>query len=283
MRTRRIWLGIGSAVLAGTPVAAGASPAGLAAAGFEAMRGPVHPAQHGGPPSSVKAGGEGEGEGGGKADAGLPPALIFNRGLQLIRGHLRVGAELVDAGRWQDALPHFLHPTEEIYGRLRADLKTYDVPPFETALKALAQTIKAKNREAYARARATVEERLAVAERGVRAKVADPWPSFALETAMEMLRVAGDEYANALDGTRVKLPVEYQDSRGFVFEAERAIEAVSGELATRDAEALAVIRSAFADLKTAWPGPMPPRVAARSVADVLADMSRVELQVGRFR
>jgi hypothetical protein len=291
MKTRKIWVGVGTAILAAPP-AVSAMPAVLAPQTLHAsaQTEPRQPrfllaqhADHGAVAPAAKAGGTGEGEGGGKADANLPPILVFYRGIELIRGHLLVGNELVAAGRWGDALPHFLHPTEEIYGNLRNELKTYDVPPFETALKALAQTIKAKNKDAYGRALATVNERLEAAERGVKAKTPDAWAPFVLETALETLKIAADEYGNAIDGNRIKLPVEYQDSRGFVLEAERVVEGVSGELGSKDAQALAAIRAAFVDLKKAWPAPMPPRAPVKDVAEVLSDMSRIELQLGRFR
>lgn len=289
MKKHKTWLGIGTVLLA-APSALSGSPA-LAEApvrpGASAEAGRLVVAQHAGhgAPATPRpaASGDGEGEGGGKGDANLPPVLVFSRSIQLIRGHLLVGRELVDAGRWAEALPHFLHPTEEIYGRIRTELKTYDVPPFETALKALAQTVKARNKDAHARALATVTERLDAAERGARAKATGPWPYFVLETALETLRVAGDEYANAIDGKRIKLPVEYQDSRGFVLQAEQAVEAVAPELSAKDAAALASIRAAFADMKKAWPTPMPPRAPVKEVSDVLSDMSRIELLLGRFR
>lgn len=289
MKSRKIWLGIGTAALV-APAAASPSPASLverdppvvAAPAAAPLRLAQHAAGHAAPAAAAATPG-GEGEGGASGDAALPPILVFNRGLQLIRGHLLVGGELVAAGRWVEALPHFLHPSEEIYGGLRKDLATYDVPPFETALKALGQTVKAKNREAYARALVVVNERLDAADRGVKAKATGPWAYFVLETAVETLKSASEEYANALDGKRIKLPVEYQDSRGFVFEASRQVEAVSPDLAAKDPEALAAIRAAFVDLKTAWPTPMPPRAAVKDASEILADMSRVELQVGRFR
>jgi hypothetical protein len=290
MKTRKIWLGVGTAILAGPPAVA-ATPTAVAAQTLQAPPAEAQPprfvlaqhADHGAAAPTAKAGAGGEGEGGGKANANLPPILVFFRGIELIRGHLLVGNELVGAGRWGDALPHFLHPTEEIYGGLRNQLRTYDVPPFETALKALAQTIKAKDKDAYGRALTTVNERLGAAERAIKAKAPEGWAPFVLETAVEALKVAADEYGNAIAGNRIKLPVEYQDSRGFVLEAERVVESVSGDLGAKDAQALAAIRAAFADLKKAWPAPTPPRAPVKDVAEVLSDMSRIELQVGRFR
>lgn len=285
MGTRKVWLGVGAAILVAPPGAAMPPPHDEAVG---APRGPVL-AQHGGQaaPPAARSGGEGGGEGeGAAADESLAPALRFYRNIQLVRGHLLVGDELVREGRWADALAHFLHPTEEVYGKIRGELRTYDVPPFETALKALAQTVKARNREAYARALGVVNERLAAADRGVRAREgaeARPWARFSLETAIETLKVAGDEYGNAVEDGRFKLAVEYQDSRGFMLQAERLVEGVAGELGPWNAEALAAIRAAFADLKRAWPAPTPPAAPVMDPGEVLADMSRIELQLAAFR
>jgi tetratricopeptide (TPR) repeat protein len=291
MKKHKIWVGIGAAVLAGTPVATGTALSANPAMHETHAHGTGHPvllaqakshgemgaSGHGATPATT-AGGEGEGA---KSGENLAPALRFYRDIQLIRGHLGVGDELVQSGRWADALPHFAHPTEEIYSRLGNDLKTYDIAPFAVALKALTQTVKAKNKEAYARALQTVNERLVTADRNVKAKEAN-WTYFALETALEVLKEASEEFEKAYEGKTLKLAVEYQDSRGFVWAAEKLVESVSAALAAKDAEGLKAIRAAFADLKNAWPAPMPPKEPVKDYGEVLADISRIELQLGRF-
>ena len=64
--------------------------------------------------------------------------------IALLRGHLLVGDELVDQGQWNAALPHFLHPSEEIYGDIERQLADYRVPPFDAALAALTAAVKAR-------------------------------------------------------------------------------------------------------------------------------------------
>src|SRR5918911_1731711 len=114
---RKVWVGVGAAVFVTTQGAAHAAPpAGMAPPGW-----PLLLAAQG------SEGGEG-GEAGTAYDANLPQNLRFYRDIQLIRGHLLVGNELVEQGRWAEALPHFLHPSEEVYPKLRDDLKTYGVP-----------------------------------------------------------------------------------------------------------------------------------------------------------
>ena len=102
----------------------------------------------GGERARKKKGGEGgeEGgeEGGAKGAAKLPPDLDFALKIAQMRGHLLVGDELVKEGQWAAALPHFLHPSEELYGPIRGRLKDYNAPQFASALKLLATVVKQK-------------------------------------------------------------------------------------------------------------------------------------------
>jgi hypothetical protein len=316
MKRRKIWVGLGTAVLAVSPAAAetGAefglpSRSAVSARSEGALVRPavsartdgalvkptvsarsddaalVKMAQHAGhgvKPAAM-TGGEGEGgEGEGGAAASLPAPIRFYRDIGLIRGHLLIGNELVEAGRWAEALPHILQPTEEIYPGMRDDLKSFGVAPFQTALKALAQTVKAKNKEAYGRARATLAERLDAAENAVRSKESDV-PSFTLETVMEMLQTASDEYEEAIEKGRIANVVEYQDARGFVFEADRLVSAQADTLAARNQNAMKAIRASLDDLKAIFPAPMPPKQPVKDVGGFLSDVSKIELQLGNLR
>ncbi len=287
MKRRKIWANLGTAVLMATPAAAqaGALPARPSAIEAPAGQGTVHLAQHQGHGTAVKAapdgeGGEGGGEGGGSAQ--LPAGLHLARGIEMIRGHLLVGGELVEAGRWADALPHFLHPEEEIYGSLRNDLKTFSIGPFQTALKSLSQTVKAKNKEAYVRARAAVEERLAAVESAVLAKEENK-AYFVLEAALETLQQAADEYEEAVEKGRIANVVEYQDARGFVFEVDRLVGTMADALAAKNADAAKAIRASLDDLKATFPAVTPPQKPAKDPSQFLASVAKFELQVRNFR
>jgi len=288
MKRRKVWVGLGTAVLVTSQVAAHEEPGVRSNAVRSAP--PLKVAQaHGGhatPVAAKAASTGGEGDEGGAAqkdyDANLAPDLRFHRNIELIRGHLLVGDELVRERRWAEALPHFLHPSEEIYGKIRDDLKTYGVAPFAAALKSLAQTVKAKNESAYRTALAAVEERLAAADKGLRAKEQN-WPAHTVDTVLEVLRNAGNEYEEAVEGGRIGKPVEYQDSRGFVWQAEKILNSVADDLAQKDAQAVEAAQASFAELKKAWPTPVPPKQPVKDHGQVLADISKVELQLGRFR
>jgi hypothetical protein len=234
--------------------------------------------KHGG--EGGEEGGEGGEEGGGKG-AKLPPDLDFALKIAQMRGHLLVGDELVKEGQWAAALPHFLHPSEELYGPIRGRLKDYNTPQFASALKLLATAVKQKKGgDDYAKAWKQVEDALAAADAGVKAKQTSD--SFVVETALELLKSATGEYKEAIVKGRIAKPVEYQDARGFVWQAEKMIESIAPGLEKKDPDALKQVRTGFAELKKTWPAAMPPKTPVKDYAAVLSDVSRIELQIGKL-
>lgn len=284
----KIWLGVGAFVLAGTGATGAVSPlatetvsgeSGLSAQSPDtAMLPATSPgvviAQHAG--HDAGEGGESQGL------ANLPPDLAFAARVTLLRGHLLVGDELVRQQQWNAALPHFLHPTEEIYGDIRDQLAGYRVPPFDGSLKALSDVVKAKKGGAeYTKALKAVHDALGAADAGMKAKQSD-WPGFVVEAAVEALKAATGEYQQAVVGGKIAKPVEYQDARGFILQADRMIESVAPDLQRKDTAALDQVRAGLAELKKAFPSPMPPRTPVKDYGGVLADVSRIELAAGKL-
>ena len=284
----KIWLGVGAFVLAGTGATGAVSPlatetvsgeSGLSAQSPDtAMLPATSPgvviAQHAG--HDAGEGGESQGL------ANLPPDLAFAARVTLLRGHLLVGDELVRQQQWNAALPHFLHPTEEIYGDIRDQLAGYRVPPFDGSLKALSDVVKAKKGGAeYTKALKAVHDALGAADAGMKAKQSD-WPGFVVEAAVEALKAATGEYQQAVVGGKIAKPVEYQDARGFILQADRMIESVAPDLQRKDTAALDQVRAGLAELKKAFPSPMPPRTPVKDYGGVLADVSHIELAAGKL-
>lgn len=293
MKTKhKIWLGVGAFVAVGT-AASGGVLGPLAAGALSSVRipdgtvaGQTTPhlradglvlAQH------AEHGKQDAGEGGeSKGLASLPPELAFATRIALLRGHLLVGDELVKQQQWNAALPHFLHPTEELYGDLKETLEQYKVPPFDGALKTLADVVKAKKGGAdYAKALKSVNDALALADAAMKERTGD-WPGFVIEVAVEALKTATGEYKEAVVGGKIAKPVEYQDARGFIWQAERMIDSVAPGLEKKNAPALADVRTGLAELKKAFPSPMPPRVPVKDYPAVLVDVARIELAAGKL-
>jgi hypothetical protein len=272
---RKIWITIGAFVVVGGGAASvAAPPEELHAKPFPSMQDVI--AQH--QPQEREAGEAGES----KTLARLPRALAFATRIALVRGHLLIGDELVRQQQWNAALPHFLHPSEELYADIKEDLQEYKTPPFDRALKILSDVVKARRGgEAYSNALKNVNHALAAADAGLKGQQ-DNWAGFVVEAAVETLKMAGGEYQQAIVRGRIAKPVEYQDARGFISQANVMIEAVAADLQTKDAATLQELRAGLIELKKAFPSAMPPSIPVKDAGAVLIDISRIELTAGKL-
>jgi hypothetical protein len=273
--TRKLWVGIGAATIAGASFAGG-----VAAQDTHKGHQRAQPPAAGDTDAATKTpdpGGEAYLTDGGPRDT----RIRFYRDIALMRGHLLVGGQLIELGLWDEALPHFLHPTEELYGVMEKYIKMHNIRPFRHELQALAQAVKARRKGAYEQALKVVDQRLEGAL-AVARKFMTPLLGFTAKSAAEVLKVALSEYETSIEHGRFAKPVEYQDSRGFVWQAERMIEGAAAELAKADAGALATIRRALAELKTAWPAPMPPEKPILEPGKLSALISDIELHASRY-
>jgi hypothetical protein len=271
--TRKLWIGIGAASIVGGDA------------------GPAE-AQHGGP-GATKSGATATDRGelaapkSGEAyltDGGPRDTRIrVYRDIALMRGHLLVGAELIELGRWDEALPHFLHPTEELYGLMERYIKLHNMTPFDRQLKAQGQAVKAKNKGAYLQAAHVVDERLTGALNGFkRFMLGAPFSSYTVRTIVEVLKVAQTEYEASIEGGTFTKPVEYQDSRGFVLYAEQLFKSQERELKRIDPARWQQLLETLDQLKAAWPAPMPPDEPVLASEAVASRVNAFETAAQRF-
>jgi len=263
--TRKLWVGISCVAISGAPLCDAAQPSS------------EPPAALGGAAHMAAEGGEAYLTDGGPSDT----RIRFYRDIELMRGHLLVGEQLIALDLWDEALPHFLHPTEELYARLEPHIAMHNIHPFRRELLALAQAVKAKRKGAYQQALDVVEKRLEAAITVAKGFM-NPLRTFIAHSASEVLKAALQEYESSLSGGRFVRPVEYQDSRGFVWRAAAMIEEDAPELGARDKAALEGIRAALAKLKTAWPSPLPPPAPVLQPGEVAALIGDIELRSARF-
>lgn len=177
--------------------------------------------------------------------------LAFGRFIALIRAHLLTGDELVAQRQWAAAALHFGFPREEIYGVIRDQLRAYNTPPFDSALKALARASKSRDAKQFPKIRQKVEDALTAADAGLKARQPN-WPRFTVAVAIAVLKVAPDEYDDAVAKGRIVRPIGYQTARGFILQADRMVEGVAAELGAGNAAALADIRAGVSQLKPAF-------------------------------
>ncbi len=286
---RRVWTRVGVASLIGTvaplvlPLEASAQHAGKGH-GPQKTETPAPPTAVPGPAArkdqiAQPQGGEAYLTDGGPKDT----RIRIYRDIALMRGHLLVGGELIEMGLWDEALPHFLHPSEELYGAMERYIKLHKVPPFDRQLQALAQAVKAKNKPAYLQAAKVVDQRITVAlDAFQKFMVGQPFSSYTARTLAELAKVAQSEYEAAIENGRFTKPVEYQDSRGFMAHAAQLIERHADDFSTIDAVALDVMRSRLADLRRAWPDVLPPDKPVLEPTDLAAKVEGFIKATERF-
>lgn len=271
--TRKVWVGIGAATIATASVATGA---------VAQHSGHGAPDQGDQPADEAAAKNPAEGGEAYLTDGGPRDTRIrFYRDIGLVRGHLMIGSQLIELDMWDEAVPHFLHPSEELYALMEKYIKGHNIRPFKLELAVLAQAVQAKRRSAYEQALKVVDQRLTGALDKAK-EFMNPPLGFTARTAAEMLKVALSEYEASMEDGRFTKPVEYQDSRGFVLQADLWIEGVAGQLQKADADALAKVRAAMKKLKTAWPTPMPPPEPILDAGVISALVSEVELHTSGY-
>jgi len=207
--------------------------------------------------------------------AALPRDVAYGRFIALIRADLAIGDELVKRRDWELAHHHFMFPLEEIYGVIRAELRSYKTPPFDSALKSLARTVAAHSAKRYPAALASVEKSLAAADANLRSRQRN-WARFVLEVSVATLKTAPNEYDDAVEKGRIVRPIGYQTARGIVIETERMIDSVAVELAVKNPQALRELRDGMAELKVAFPKTNAPKEPIVDVPSVAATVDRIE-------
>lgn len=271
---RRLWAGIGAATLAG----AGVHVPAAAQQGGKSAKSPQAATKDSGAMAQPKSG-EAYLTDGGPRDT----RIRIYRDIALMRGHLLIGTELIELGLWDDALPHFLHPTEELYGLMERYIRLHKVPPFDRQLKAQGQAVRARNKAAYLQAAKVVDQRLTAAlEAFKRFMVVQPFSSYTVRAVVEVLKIAQAEYEASIESGRFVKPVEYQDSRGFLLHAEQLLRSHEADLERIDAQRYVQLIGVLARLKAAWPSPMPPATPALTTGAVAAHVKEFETLAQRF-
>jgi hypothetical protein len=207
--------------------------------------------------------------------------LAFARFIALIRGHLLAGDESVKKGQWNAAYPHFRFPTEEIYGVVRDELREYRTPPFDSARKALARTVRARSAAQYPTALEKVDVALAAADAALKGRQSD-WPRFTVAVAVHVLKTAAEEYEDAFANGHIVHLVGYRTARGFLQQADNMIESAAPQLPAGDAAASADIRGGLDRIKRGFASPDASVRPALDEKEFYAAVSRVEQAAGRL-
>ncbi|MEH2296707.1 helix-hairpin-helix domain-containing protein [Nostoc sp.] len=196
--------------------------------------------------------------------------------LGLMKGHLLVAKELLDQNQPKQAEPHIGHPVEEIYVDVEDQLNERKVKEFKTTLVSLQDLVKSSPKDSkvktnFASSMQAVDSAIAALPADQRSK-----PGFVLQIINELLDSANSEYGAAIADGKITAPIEYQDSRGFVFYANDLYKGISSQVAQADPEADKAINTSFAELIKVWPAAIPPAKAVKIPNDVTKLVKTIE-------
>lgn len=178
--------------------------------------------------------------------------------LGLMKGHLLVAKELLDAQLPKQAEPHIGHPVEEIYVDVEEQLNERKVPEFKKTLISLQDLVKSNSKNAkvatnFDQSMQSVDQAIQVLPEQERQS-----PQFVLQVINELLDAANSEYGAAIANGKIAAVIEYQDSRGFVNYADTLLTQISDPLKKSNPEAQKAIADSMTQLKTAWPSAQAP-------------------------
>ena len=196
--------------------------------------------------------------------------------LGLMKGHLLVARELLDQNQPKQAEPHIGHPVEEIYVDVEDQLNERKVKEFKTTLVSLQDLVKSNPKDSKVKTNFTssvqaVDSAIAALPADQRSK-----PGFVLQVINELLDSANSEYGAAIANGKITAPIEYQDSRGFVFYANELYKGISSQVTQADPEAHKAIDTSFAELIKVWPSAIPPAKAVKIPNDVTKLVKTIE-------
>jgi len=206
----------------------------------------------------------------------LPPDEGFVTQLLMMRGHLRVGRALYEAGHRDIGAEHCSHPLKELYDDLAIQLADRDLPQFRAGLQALVEAAQqglpaGDVAAAFDGAEAAIDATIDHIGSSKRMSA-----GFVARVAAGLVRVAQQEYEVSLADGQIRNEVEYQDSWAFYHEARTLIAGASEALAASDAAALAELNAQFEALALLWSSPDPAQQPVIDLALAIRTADRVD-------
>lgn len=220
--------------------------------------------------------GEGEGEGSDESSVDLGTNdLAYLTQLSLMRGHLYVGYELYKAGHIEHAKTHMKHPESELYAKIAPAFATRNTIGFADELSALSAAVDqelstSQVEDAYYSLSLAISKSENAVEKTIFA------PAQRLKLVVELLRIAGEEYAIAVVDGQLQNAHEYQDALGFTAISRAITHAISSnqeaELKAKES-ALTILYG----LQPLWPTLVPPESLTADASALYGAAARIEL------
>ncbi len=264
---RKLWLGIGAALLTSTSLHA-AQPESFDSASLSASPAMVLAAVSG-------EGGEGEGgegEGGDTSSLATDDAAYLAQ-LGLVRGHLWVGIQLYKHGHQSMADTHMKHPGDELYAGIKPAMKARGDEGFADQLSALSDAVTARAPLAEVERRhAELDEAIAQIEQLDQQSL-----KTILLSIEKMVRTSADEYAIGVVEGEISNTHEYQDSLGFVEVARQHLAGLTDPQRAAGPEAIAEVQEQLTLIENLWPSLDPQGQVEGNASVIYGAAARIQL------
>ncbi len=222
--------------------------------------------------------GEGEGEGSSSALSLATDDSAYLAHLGQVRGHLKVGVALYEAGAYEMAISHMKHPGDELYTAIKPALAARKAADFADALSTLAKAVESKADLAQVRQAHDALEKAIEASQSVVDSQAANHAVTVYATVLKLVRTAADEYAIGVKQGKIVNAHEYQDAWGFTTIAKQWLESLTEQQRTGSIDTYEKIaRQVDALLASAWPAVVPPETVTGDAADLYGAAARIEL------
>ena len=210
------------------------------------------------------------------------PDVAFLARLKMMQGHLNAAVYAVGKGDLFETRQHITHPVSEILPDIVRVLKERNLEDPTPALNVILDLLHGGTTEEIEAALYDAIVKIAELEHSI-----DPAKMvidrIVADTTVLLLRTAVAEYAQAFENGKIVNIVEYHDGGAFVTEAGGLILDAKYEWSTQDPAALDQLELSLRDLQRAWPSEVPPAKLVIPLSKMLADVTNIEFQVGRFR
>lgn len=196
--------------------------------------------------------------------------------LGLMEGHLMVGRELVAAGQPTLALPHFGHPVRELYDDLKDPIEKRGMTQFDGELVALEALAAGQPKSAAFAAKYDQVLRILAAARATVPGALTNDDRFMTGVFGDIAETAAGDYGQSIEAGRIRKPVEYHDSRGYLAFAVKDLARLEARPEGKNNPRLVAVHAALREMQAGVGGLLPPDRPRVSIAAYRALAAKVK-------
>jgi biopolymer transport protein ExbB/TolQ len=202
----------------------------------------------------------------------------FASNIEQIRGHIEQAVANKEVDNTTLAKAHTLHPIEEIYSSMEAQIDASDPTlnqSLSSSLNQLSNIVDNSTIEEFKTEATDLSGLLNTTVDRVIPSQEMNGTVFNLMVVADLLSVAENEYKEAIENGTVKEIVEYQDGQAFISRAQSVFNEISSSLPQEESAEVEEINSFFSDLENAVQAKGDPELVSNSVRAIIHEISEV--------